>query len=134
MSIKKAVFNACYAHIVDNNGIPYILVATQFMPTTELLPFAKPDGSIVLNIAMISVQHLTINDDDITFSMTFRGQVVHTKIPYSAMFSIYDAKDATVGMLISHAFPTVVEISPEPTPPKPVEPVRKKPALSLVKK
>jgi stringent starvation protein B len=133
MSIQSEVFNACYKHIVQRNGSPYILVATTFMETDELKPYANTDGSIILDLRMTSVQNLSVNEADISFSLRFRGQVVHTTVPYNAMFSIYDHKDPTVGMLIGIAFPQV-PVKPESSPPPKVElPVRKKPHLTLVK-
>jgi stringent starvation protein B len=134
MSLPSVVFTACYQHISTQGYKPHILVDTNMMTDDRLKPYARADGSIVLNIDMNAVKAFTVNENGIYVHLGFRGNSVHIEIPYTAIFSIYAHENITLGMFFSPSFQVKPTEPPVKTSTKPIVPPKKKPHLTLVKK
>ena len=88
------------------------------------------NGKIVLNIAPMAIQGLTLGDDDITFSARFSGKPQSLYVPIQAVLAIY-ARENGQGMMFSEnddgGFATGPESNEDPDPDKP------RPDLRVVK-
>ena len=132
MSLHQAIFNKCYEYIVNQNGTPYVYVNTKLMPENDLNGYVDSDSNITLNISMSAVSNFEVNATGIQLSLKFRGTVVHVYIPYIAIRGIYDKNDTTIGMLFNNGF-LWTEVPPPLVTSPIVTPIRKKPALTIVK-
>ena len=87
------------------------------------------DGKIVLNIAPMAVNGLTLGDDEITFSARFSGKSQSIHAPTQAVLAIY-ARENGQGMMFSeddNATDTGKDDGKDPDPDKP------RPTLRVVK-
>ena len=88
-----------YQWIVDNGMTPHLLVNADaencMVPTGHI-----NDGKIVLNIAPMAVQGLTLGDDEITFSARFAGRAESILVPVPAVLAVY-ARENGQGMMFS---------------------------------
>ncbi len=122
-----------YQWIVDNGLTPHILVDATLddvmVPEQHI-----QDGKIVLNIAPMAIQGLTLGDTEITFSARFSGQSQSLYIPIQAVLAVY-ARENGQGMMFSeddaggglNAAGPSQDDDPDPDPDKP------KPTLRVVK-
>ena len=98
-SSRPYLVRAMYQWIVDNGLTPHILVdatADNVMVPEQHVQ----DGKIVLNIAPMAIQGLTLGDDDITFSARFSGKSQSLFIPVQAVLAVY-ARENGQGMMFS---------------------------------
>ncbi len=58
------------------------------------------DGKIVLNIAPMAVQGLTLGDEEVSFSARFSGQAESIMVPVLAILAVY-ARENGQGMMFS---------------------------------
>lgn len=88
-----------YQWIVDNGMTPHLLVNADhehcMVPSGHI-----NDGKIVLNIAPMAVQGLTLGDDEISFSARFSGQAESILVPVPAILAVY-ARENGQGMMFS---------------------------------
>lgn len=126
-SSRPYLIRALYQWIVDNGVTPYILVDAD-IEGVDVPPQYIQDNKIVLNIAPMAVQGLTLGDDAVSFSARFSGQSVDLFVPTEAVMAIY-ARENGQGMMFNDE-PTT------PGPPDGTEPdegTKSKPSLRVVK-
>jgi stringent starvation protein B len=98
-SSRPYLIRALYQWIVDNGVTPYILVDAT-LDGVDVPPQHIQDNKIILNIAPMAVQGLTLGDELISFSARFSGQSVHLTVPTSAVLAIY-ARENGQGMMFN---------------------------------
>ncbi len=98
-SSRPYLIRALYQWIVDNGVTPYILVDA-LVDGVDVPPQYIQDNKIVLNIAPMAVQGLTLGDDIISFSARFSGQSVNLVVPTEAVMAIY-ARENGQGMMFN---------------------------------
>ena len=98
-SSRPYLIRALYQWIVDNGVTPYILVDA-LVDGVDVPPQHIQDNKIVLNIAPMAVQNLTLADDAITFSARFSGQSLGLYVPINAVLAIY-ARENGQGMMFN---------------------------------
>lgn len=121
-SSRPYLIRALYQWIVDNGVTPYILVDA-LVDGVDVPAQHIQDNKIVLNIAPMAVQGLTLADDVITFSARFSGKSVSLFVPTNAVLAIY-ARENGQGMMFNEEPET-------PTPPDGSGPDDDKPRPSL---
>ena len=88
-----------YQWIVDNGMTPHLLVNADH--TNCMVPAGHiNDGKIVLNIAPMAVQGLTLGDEEVSFSARFSGQAESIMVPVPAILAVY-ARENGQGMMFS---------------------------------
>lgn len=126
-SSRPYLIRAMYQWIVDNGMTPHILVDAAndgvIVPEQHI-----QDGKIVLNIAPMAIQGLTLGDEEITFSARFGGQSHSLSVPQMSVLAIY-ARENGQGMMFSED-DEGVSTSPDDDRPDPDKP---KPTLKIVK-
>jgi len=130
-SSRPYLVRAMYQWIVDNGMTPHLLVNADFehcmVPAGHI-----NDGKIVLNIAPMAVQSLTLGDEEISFSARFGGQAESILVPVPAILAVY-ARENGQGMMFSdddhpdHSPGNGSDDDTEPDPDKP------RPNLRVVK-
>ena len=127
-SSRPYLIRALYQWIVDNGVTPYILVDAAY-PGVDVPPQYIQDNKIVLNIAPMAVQALTLGDDEITFNARFSGKPMDLYVPIASVLAIY-AKENGQGMML-----TEEPQGPEPPDDSPDDagPDDTKPKLRVVK-
>lgn len=125
-SSRPYLIRALYQWIVDNGLTPYILVDALVEGVDVPAQYIQ-DDKVVLNIAPMAVQGLTLGDDVISFSARFSGQSVNLLVPTNAVLAIY-ARENGQGMMFN-------EEPGSTTPPDDSSPDddKPKPALRVVK-
>lgn len=98
-SSRPYLIRALYQWIVDNGVTPYILVDA-LVDGVDVPPQYIQDNKIVLNIAPMAVQGLTLGDEVISFSARFSGQSVNLIVPTEAVMAIY-ARENGQGMMFN---------------------------------
>lgn len=130
-SSRPYLVRAMYQWIVDNGMTPHLLVNADYercvVPKGHI-----NDGKIVLNIAPMAVQSLTLGDEEISFSARFGGQAESILVPVPAILAVY-ARENGQGMMFSdddhpdHSSGNGSDDGPETDPDKP------RPNLRVVK-
>ncbi|VAW68181.1 Stringent starvation protein B [hydrothermal vent metagenome] len=125
-SSRSYLIRALYQWIVDNGVTPYILVDA-LVEGVDVPEQHIQDDKIVLNIAPMAVEGLTLGDNEISFSARFSGKSMNLWVPTDAVLAIY-ARENGQGMMFND----------EPgsaTPPDGSSPNgdKSKPALRVVK-
>ena len=98
-SSRPYLIRALYQWVVDNGVTPYILVDA-LVDGVDVPPQHIQDNKIVLNIAPMAVQGLTLGDEIISFSARFSGQSVDLVVPTEAVLAIY-ARENGQGMMFN---------------------------------
>ncbi len=130
-SSRPYLVRAMYQWIVDNGMTPHLLVNAEFDDCTVPAGHIN-DGKIVLNIAPMAVQGLTLGDEEVSFSARFGGQAESILVPVAAILAVY-ARENGQGMMFSdddqadHSSGNGADDGPEPDPDKP------RPNLRVVK-
>jgi len=122
-SSRPYLIRALYQWIVDNSVTPYILVDA-LVDGVDVPAQYVQDNKVVLNIAPMAVQGLSLGDDIISFSARFSGQSVGLVVPTEAVLAIY-ARENGQGMMFNE------EPGSTPTPPDGTGPDNDKPRPSL---
>ena len=98
-SSRPYLVRAMYQWIVDNGMTPHLLVNAEhencMVPAGHI-----NDGKIVLNIAPMAVQGLTLGDDEVIFSARFSGKAESILVPVPAILAVY-ARENGQGMMFS---------------------------------
>lgn len=92
--IRPHLFQAFYAWIIENDGVPHITVNANY-PGTEVPHAYCHNGIIRLNIGMVAAHQLTIDSDWITFSARFNRVSQNIAIPMGAVLGM-DCKELNV--------------------------------------
>lgn len=96
-SSRPYLLRAFYEWIVDNHSTPYIVVNADF-PAVSVPQQYVEGGRIVLNIAPLAVNDLSLNNDSISFHARFGGIPSDIYIPIRAIIAVY-AKESGRGMI-----------------------------------
>jgi stringent starvation protein B len=126
-SSRPYLIRALYQWIVDNGVTPYILVDA-LVDGVDVPDQHIQDNKIVLNIAPMAVEALTLGDDAISFSARFSGKSMNLLVPTEAVLAIY-ARENGQGMMFNDE-PGSGGVPPEGSSPDGNKP---KPALRVVK-
>jgi stringent starvation protein B len=109
---------------------PYLLVNADHDQVEVPRQFVE-NGQIILNIAPMAVQGLTLDNEWVSFSARFSGRSFSVFVPVLAVLAIY-AKENGKGMFFQPE--EEQETSPPPPPEPPRRPPRRgKPILTRVK-
>ena len=125
-SSRPYLIRALYQWIVDNGVTPYVLVDA-LVQGVDVPQQHIQDNKIVLNIAPMAVEGLTLGDDAISFSARFSGKSVNLLVPIEAVLAIY-ARENGQGMMFNEEPGTTTP--PDDSSPKDDKP---KPSLRVVK-
>jgi stringent starvation protein B len=129
-SMRPYLLRALYEWIVDNGLTPYILVNAEHEEVEVPTQFIE-NGQIILNIAPMAVQGLTLDNEWVSFSARFSGRAFSVFVPVVAVLAIY-AKENGKGMFFQPE--EEQDTSPPPPPEPPRRPPRRgKPVLKRVK-
>jgi len=97
VGIPKAVLNrsdfvlaALHAWILENNGIPYVVVNTMIEGVVADPKLTNKDGMIVYNLSPNSAANLSINEGWVSFDARFNGKSMNITFPCIAVSLIYD--------------------------------------------
>jgi len=121
-SSRPYLIRSLYQWIVDNGVTPYVLVDA-LVDGVDVPEQHIQDNKIVLNIAPMAVQGLTLGDDAISFSARFSGKSINLLVPTEAVLAIY-ARENGQGMMFN-------EEPGSTTPPDGTTPPDDKPKPSL---
>jgi len=121
-SSRPYLIRSLYQWIVDNGVTPYVLVDA-LVDGVDVPEQHIQDNKIVLNIAPMAVQGLTLGDDAISFSARFSGKSLNLLVPTEAVLAIY-ARENGQGMMFN-------EEPGSTTPPDGTTPPDDKPKPSL---
>ena len=131
-SMRPYLLRSLYEWIVDNGLTPYLLVNAEHEQVEVPSQFVE-NGQIILNIAPMAVQGLTLENDWVSFSARFSGRSFSVFVPVSAVLAIY-AKENGKGMFFQAEEEQETSPSPPPLPEPPRRPPRRgKPILKRVK-
>lgn len=86
--LRPYLYHAYYQWILDNDNTPYLLVNCSYPDVDVPQEFVR-DGKIILNITPRSIGNYVVNDDAISFSARFQGEVRNLYIPFGATEAIY---------------------------------------------
>jgi stringent starvation protein B len=125
-SNKPYFIRAVYDWVVDNDLTPYLLVNAEY-PEVEVPQEYVNGGRIVLNISPKACRGLHLENDRIVFTARFSGRTTQVFLSPAAVLAIY-AKENGRGMEFGEEYD-----EPPPKSEKPVQVIRNKPALKLVK-
>jgi len=125
-SSRPYLIRSLYQWIVDNGVTPYVLVDA-LVEGVDVPEQHIQDNKIVLNIAPMAVQGLTLGDDAISFSARFSGKSINLLVPTEAVLAIY-ARENGQGMMFNEEPGSTTP--PDDTPPPDDKP---KPSLRVVK-
>lgn len=131
-STKPYLIRAIYDWCTDNGYTPYLSVQVD-EDTRVPMSYVK-NGEIVLNISMDAVQHLHIDNNDISCSGRFGGVAHKISVPVRAVAGIF-AKETGQGLAFQggqDSIPDQTGKTPADEPPDP-PPSPGKPRLRVVK-
>ena len=130
-SSRPYLVRAMYQWIVDNGLTPHILVDATvddvMVPEQHI-----QDGKIVLNIAPMAIQGLTLGDVEITFSARFSGKSQSLYIPIQAVLAVY-ARENGQGMMFSEDEDDGYTTGESPDDDNDPDPDKPRPTLRVVK-
>ncbi len=130
-SSRPYLVRAMYQWIVDNGLTPHILVDATvddvMVPEQHI-----QDGKIVLNIAPMAIQGLTLGDAEITFSARFSGKSQSLYIPIQAVLAVY-ARENGQGMMFSEDEDDGFTTGESPDDDNEPDPDKPRPTLRVVK-
>lgn len=87
-SSRPYLVRAIYQWIVDNGLTPHLLVDAAGEDVQVPRDYVE-GGRIVMNIAPMAVQGLTLGNEEITFSARFGGKPMSVQIPVYRVLAIY---------------------------------------------
>ncbi len=125
-SSRPYLIRALYQWIVDNGLTPYILVDA-LVEGVDVPEQHIQDNKIVLNIAPMAVEALSLGDDAVSFSARFSGKSMNLMVPTESVLAIY-ARENGQGMM----FNDEPGSTPSPGGSTPTD-TKSKPALRVVK-
>jgi len=98
-SSRPYLVRAIYQWIVDNGLTPHLLVDAGnddvLVPTQYI-----EGGRIVMNIAPMAVQGLTLGNEEVTFSARFGGKPMSVQVPVRRVLAIYTRENGQ-GMMFT---------------------------------
>lgn len=130
-SSRPYLIRAMYQWIVDNGMTPHILVDAN-AEQCDVPQHLISEGKIVLNIAPMAVNGLTLADNEITFSARFDGKPNNIHLPITAILAIY-ARENGQGMMFSEEESGMMEKDDDTDPTPDPDPETPKPKLRIIK-
>jgi stringent starvation protein B len=98
-SSRPYLVRAIYQWIVDNGLTPHLLVDAS-NDDVMVPPDYVEGGRIVMNIAPMAVQGLTLGNEEVTFSARFGGKPMSVQIPVQRVMAIYTRENGQ-GMMFA---------------------------------
>ena len=98
-SSRPYLVRAIYQWIVDNGLTPHLLVDAGNDDVMVPSDFVE-GGRIVMNIAPMAVQGLTLGNEEVTFSARFSGKPMSVQIPVQRVLAIYTRENGQ-GMMFA---------------------------------
>jgi stringent starvation protein B len=98
-SSRPYLVRAIYQWIVDNGLTPHLLVDASNDDVMVPSDYVE-GGRIVMNIAPMAVQGLTLGNDEVTFSARFGGRPMSVQIPVQRVMAIYTRENGQ-GMMFT---------------------------------
>lgn len=96
-SSRPYLIRALYQWIVDNGLTPYLMVDAREDDVQVPRDFVE-GGRIILNVAPMAVNGLTLGNEEVSFSARFSGQPMSVVIPVKRVLAIY-TKENGQGMM-----------------------------------
>lgn len=94
--LRPYIYHAYYQWILDSECTPYLLVNCGYPDVDVPQEFVR-DGKIILNISPRSIGEYAVDDEAISFSARFHGEVRRLYIPFGAAEAVY-AQETEVGV------------------------------------
>lgn len=91
-SNQPYLLRAIHEWILDNEMTPHLLVNAE-MPHVDVPAQFIKDGQIVLNIATHAVSNMLMDNEAVSFSARFSGEVKNLYIPVYAIRAIYASEN-----------------------------------------
>lgn len=98
-SSRPYLVRAIYQWIVDNGLTPHLLVDAGNDDVMVPADYVE-GGRIVMNIAPMAVQGLTLGNEEVTFSARFGGRPMNVQIPVQRVMAIYTRENGQ-GMMFA---------------------------------
>lgn len=98
-SSRPYLVRAIYQWIVDNGLTPHLLVDASNDDVMVPADYVE-GGRIVMNIAPMAVQGLTLGNEEVTFSARFGGKPMSVQIPVQRVMAIYTRENGQ-GMMFA---------------------------------
>lgn len=95
--LRPYLYHAYYQWILDNDNTPYLLVNCSYPDVDVPQEFIR-DGTIILNITPRSVGNYFVDDEAISFSARFQGEIRNLYIPFGAVEAVY-AQETSEGIM-----------------------------------
>lgn len=96
-SSRPYLIRALYQWIVDNGLTPYLMVDARDEAVQVPRQYVE-GGRIILNIAPMAVNGLTLGNEEIRFSARFSGQAMSVVVPVKRVLAVY-TKENGQGMM-----------------------------------
>lgn len=96
-SSRPYLIRALYQWIVDNGLTPYLMVDARDEAVQVPQQYVE-GGRIILNIAPMAVNGLTLGNEEIRFSARFSGQAMSVTVPVKRVLAVY-TKENGQGMM-----------------------------------
>lgn len=99
-SLKYKLLNTVRDHIIEDGGLPYIVIHYQ---TAETLGCKLPkqfvtNGVLTLSTSVNAILNYECDNLECSFECTFNDQPFHCVVPIAAILSIYDYKQNRTGI------------------------------------
>ena len=117
-SAKPYLLRALYEWCVDQGFTPHVLVIPD-QRTVVPNQYVR-DGQIVLNVGPLAVQHLVMNNDEVSFAARFGGVAFNVFVPMDRIAAIY-ARENGDGMAFPVSEPAAEAEVPDETGKQPEE-------------
>ncbi len=95
---RPYLLRAIYEWLLDNQLTPYLLVDASQDNTQVPREFVQENGTIILNMSPTAVQSLELENEYVSFTARFSGQVQQIYVPMVAALGLY-AKENGQGMM-----------------------------------
>ena len=101
---RPYLLRAIYEWLLDNNFTPYLLVDAKQENTQVPTEFIQENGTIVLNMSPTAVQNLDLDNEHVSFTARFSGQVQHIYVPMAAALGLYSRENGQGMMFQTESF------------------------------
>lgn len=105
-SSKPYFFRAVLEWIEDNDLTPHIIVDAEAQGVQVPVEYVR-DGKIVLNISSSSVKIYNSNNEELSFSARFSGNLMDVYLPMDAIKAIFARENDAIGMFFSEEMDSV---------------------------
>lgn len=127
---RPYLLKSLYNWIVDSECTPHIIVDATEVAVQVPHQFVE-DGKIVLNIAPLSVDGFSMDDDAVAFNARFGGQPMQIYVPIFAIEGIYAQENGAGTMFVAEPVYDALKKS-KAMQPEQIE-KQKRPVFTIVK-